>query len=673
MKIVKYIVVLFSILSYNAIAQGFIEEDEAENQFYKMHYKNAVKLYENAYKGGDTSYKVISRIADAYYFNSDIEKAGKWYDILYSKYGDKINDDHLFRYAHTLKGQQKYQDADQMIKKMSVVNRNAVLGNELLEHPEYYTKYKNHKYKVSNVKNLDINTEYSDFGAGVLDEQLYFASTNKGVYEELYKWNEQPFLNLYTTKLTYKNKNTPEETLELTKATLLDEPVRTKYHESNAVITKDGKTMYFTRDNFYNGEKKKSTDEKVLLKLYKASLVDGKWTNIKELPFNSDEYSVGHPALSPDEKQLYFVSNMPEGLGGSDIYRVEIKANDTYGKPENLGVTINTKDREMFPFISEDNTLYFASDGHLGLGGLDIFEAPIVDGEFGVVENLQVPFNSNLDDFAFYIDKDNKRGFFSSNRQGGKGDDDIYSFLLGRKKKRLDYDCKKLLLGFAVNQKTGQVLEGAQVEIFDEDSNKLVTLQTSQKGEFHLPVNCMSSFYKLRGTKEGFKEDVKEVNSEDIKNVIRLQLEPIRTIAEIEQREAVIRTIYFNFNKSGIREGDSRPELDRIVAVMKEFPTLVIRIESHTDSRGSEAYNLKLSDRRAKSTRDYIISQGIAPERIASAEGFGETKLVNNCGDQQKCTEEEHQANRRSYFIIVKGGENVKVESVAPAIIDKKH
>lgn len=669
MKLIKTIlVVAISFLTYSNV---FAQSKYTANRYFKeLAYVKAANAYTNIYNRGDDSYEIISRIADSYYFNTDTKNAEKWYQILSEKYPNDLKEEHVFRYADSLKGNKKYDEANEILQQIKITDADNVNTQELLNNLDYYRDYNENKYKLNSFDNLSVNTEYSDFGSFVFDEDLYFASTKPTDEKDIYKWNEQPFLNVYKGILLSTNKNTQQEKLDVTQSKKLL-PVHSKYHESSAIISKDGKTMYFTRDNYNNGKKRTDKKKVMRLKLYKASKVDDKWGNIIELPFNSNEYSIGHPTLSADEKTLYFVSDMPGGYGKTDIYKVTINGN-SYDSPVNLGSEINTNGREMFPFISDDNTFYFSSDGHLGLGGLDVFESYILkDGSFSKPSNLQTPFNSSLDDFSFYIDFENKRGFVSSNREGGKGDDDIYSFVL--EKIKIRPDCKKTISGIVTNLKTSEILPNTIVSLYDYEGKLMKKDTADVKGEFNFLINCVGESYKLKGTKQDFRDGIENINLENVTDdsVVELALEPF-IVSEPVVSKIVIKPIYFNFDKAEIRE-DSEYELKHVAEVMKSHPKMIIKIESHTDSRGSKWYNQKLSQRRANSTKNYLLSRGVAPSRITSAKGYGESRLLNRCNDanRYKCSEEEHQLNRRSYFIIVEGGKNVIIDNAPPKVIDR--
>jgi outer membrane protein OmpA-like peptidoglycan-associated protein len=453
---------------------------------------------------------------------------------------------------------------------------------------------------------------------------------------------------------------------------LLDEfsdKLNTRYHEATLAFSPDETKVYFTRNN-YDGDLGRDGKGTNHLKLYSAELRRNRdsvltWRNVKELPFNSEDYSVGHPTVSKDGKLLYFVSDMPGSIGATDIFVVDIlEENETtkqdstftgYSRPRNLGAKVNTAGREMFPYIT-NNALYFASDGHLGLGGLDVYESRLVDNQFQKPINLGAPLNSKLDDFGFIVNEEKNRGFVCSNRLTGKGDDDIYSFI------RLPAPdgplCEQAIRGYVSNAITGERISDVKMTLLSDTGTVLETTTTNIAGAyiFNTVLDCATP-YKVTAEKTGYepKEKPTLTLNENGETVVALGLETLNELIVEEKGVLKIKIgiIYFDLDKSFIRN-DAAIELNKIVLLMTQYPKMVIKIESHTDSRNSNAYNLSLSDRRAKSTRDYIISQGIDAKRIDSANGFGESQLINNCADGVSCSEAEHQLNRRSEFIIVK-------------------
>ncbi|GFD91693.1 cell envelope biogenesis protein OmpA [Alteromonas sp. KUL156] len=611
----------------------------ANRYFEEFSYKKSAELYQSIYNKGDNSYTVLSRLGDSYYFNFKYVMAEKNYQELMKLYENSAKPKHIFRYAQVLKTNGKIKESDKWLLKL---NKNDSRVKALEENTNYFVEYSNREKTYINIHNLSSNTSYSDFGGYIYDNHLYFSSTQpkteKG--KKLYRWNKQPYLNIYKAK----QNNDFIKVLDVGKPIILEE-LSSKYHESNIVVSKDGKTAYFTRDNF-DGKRLIGDKNNIShLKIYKATKKGNFWGDIKELPFNSNSFSCGHPALSPDEKTLYFVSDMPNGYGDTDIYKIAILENDIYGKPENLGKTINTESKEMFPFIGNDNVLYFSSDGHIGLGGLDVFEAKITSNSYTKPVNLGSPVNGPFDDFSFIINDKHTQGYFSSNRKEGKGDDDIYSFKI--------YDCKENIKGVISDSKTGNPIPNATVQLINKQGEPIFTKTTNKDGSYLFEkIDCEKNFVVV-ASKKDYRNSQKNTKTLNINK--RLITENIQLESLIKDDQIIINPIYFDFDLYNIRE-DAEYELEHIVSVLKDNPDISLRIESHTDSRGSRTYNKLLSDKRAKSTRDYILSRGISPKRIKSAVGYGEEQLLNKCNDlnQKKCTEQEHQQNRRSYFYIEK-------------------
>ncbi|MDC1161970.1 OmpA family protein [Tenacibaculum sp.] len=629
---------------------SFGQRKYAANRYFQEYsYKKSAELYEEIVKN-DKSYLSVSRLADSYYYNSAFEKSEKWYGVLATKYSSKLKPKHIFRYAQSLKSNGKVEKSDEWLLKLKDVVSEDSRAEALVENRDYFVEYSNKEKIYINIHNISANTKYSDFGGYVHNDVFYFASTSPGrlTSKKLYKWNNQPYLNIYKSN---------QKRLGVNKIIDIEKPeklaiINTQYHESNAVITRDGYTMYFTRDN-YDGKKLKGDKRQTThLKIYRAQKRGNVWVNIEELPFNSDTYSMGHPALSPDEKTLYFVSDMPYGFGATDIYKVDILGGNNYGDPRNLGKDINTEGREMFPFVGNDNTLYFSSDGHLGLGALDVFESKITENKFSKPVNLGIPINSPLDDFSFIIEKERTGGYFSSNRPGGVGDDDIYSFLI--------HECKENIEGIVTDVRTGSPIENATVKLINKKGEPIEEKTTKLDGRYVFSkIDCEGEFTVI-ASKQDYKNDQKKIATLNInKKVLPVDLKLQSLIVD---GQIVIAPIHFDFDEYYIRD-DAKYELENVVTVMKNNVNMIIKIESHTDSRGDRVYNRTLSDSRAKSTRDYIVSRGIASDRIESAIGYGEDQLLNRCNDKRRdeCSEEEHQLNRRSYFYIVKNAGNVKI------------
>ena len=614
-----------------------------DKKYEQYEYVDAISTYEKVAEKGYKDEQLFKRLGNAYYFNADFVKAAKWYEALFLM--NKNQDpEYLYRYSQTLKSVGEYDKASKMLDQFSKAT-----GNDL--RAKLYEKHKNYLEEIKansgrfNIVDAGVNSEYSDYGSSFLGDKLVFASARDtgGVSKNVFKWNNQSFTNLYASKIG------SDDNLEAPKR--FGNKINSKFHEATPVFTKDGKTLYFTRNNFLDGKRGKDSKSVTLLKMYKSTLVDGQWTNITELPFNSDYYSVAHPALSLDEKTLYFASDMPGTLGQSDLFKVTINTNGTYSTPENLGAKINTEGRETFPAISAENELYFASDGRPGLGGLDIYVTRLDQNQnIGEIQNIGAPANSPKDDFAFIIDSETRKGFFTSNRDGGKGFDDIYKFTETKK-----LICEQNLVGVIKDKETGEILTEVKVSLLDENFQILKESSTDDLGQYRFEVVCGKTYY-VRVEKKNYETGEKGIAITNKSNISRLDFEFEKRIKPIGLGTDLAKTlnipiIYFDLDKSSIRK-DAAYELEKIIVVMNDFPKLKINIRSHTDSRQTAKYNNILSERRAKSTRDWLIKRGVDANRL-TAKGYGESQLVNHCADGVKCSEAEHQENRRSEFVIV--------------------
>lgn len=620
----------------------------ADSYFRDYAYYQATELYLEALKKGDSSKHVLQRLADSYYNISDVKLASFWFEKTIKKY-PKIHPDYIYKYIQTLRSLGDYELANEWIEKFKQRAASDGRIDDVAYSMENYENLMDTERVYVEYKNLDLNTEYSDYGALKHGDTLYFSSTRvKDTIldkKKLYDWNQEPFLDIFQVSVTQEGQEITYDEVQKVGSSEINTPL----HESSVAITSDGKTMYFTSDNGSKaGSKrikgKRGKDGTVNLKLFKATLVGNQWGNVKSLPFNNRSFSNGNPALSPDDKTLFFSSDREGSYGQSDLYMVEILENDKYGEPQNLGGKINTPGRENFPFVAKDSTLYFSSDAHLNLGLYDIFESNILKkrgrGDAVEIKNLGAPYNSSSDDFAFSIDSTNV-GFFSSNRPGGKGGDDIYSF--GK------FECKQLFKGFTKDKLTLDPLPETTVKLIDGNGKVLEEITSDENGYFEFKDIACDTKYVILGEKIIYKSDQNELttsSSNGEETDMQLMLEPL-----IQDGEIVINPIFFDYNKSNIRS-DAAYELENIVVVLKTHPKMTIKIESHSDSRGRAAYNEKLSDRRAKSTRDYLFSRGIETNRIESAIGYGEAHPLNHCVDGVKCTDEEYEANRRSKFII---------------------
>ncbi|WP_338731718.1 OmpA family protein [Mangrovimonas cancribranchiae] len=619
---------IYSFLSAALIATlGFAQNNQietADKLFETYQYVDAIDAYLKLVEEHEGNAHVYKQLADSYYHVYNVEEASKWYAKAVQTSQDAET---YFRYAQTLKSQGKYKEANKQMDVFAKLLPKDQRAITHLENPNYIPQLAD-KSKLFEVEEIeDISSNQSDF-APVLSNNnvLYFVSARDESGKKD-SWTKSPYLDIY------KSVRSSDGTLSEPEA---ENGLNTPYHDGPITLSTDGKTMIFARDGHSTKMYKKLKRSKVKLGqqgLFKATLVNGKWSNIEPLPFNSTEYSVTHPSLSSDGKTLYFASNMPGGLGDTDIWRVSVNGN-SYGEPENLGERVNTAGKEGFPFISENHILYFASSGRQGFGGLDIFKVDLSKNDNAI--NLGNGVNTKSDDFAFSLNSAMQIGYFSSNRSGV---DNIYG---------ATPICQFEAIAFVKDATTNQIIPQANVSILDKDSNILATQETAKNGQTNFQVNCKNN-YTFNVVKEGFESatvTVDESKGEQI--IVEVALKPINEM--ITETEVKLENIYFEFNKSNITSQGAL-ELDKLVKIMNDYPDMNIQVKSHTDTKGSASYNLKLSERRAQSTMQYLISKGVDKSRL-SAKGMGSTEPKIDC--KSNCTKEEDALNRRSEFLIIK-------------------
>lgn len=735
----------------------------ANKQFENMSYVTAVRLYEeflrlDKKKEPAETRDALIKLGYSYRKLQDTRNAERVYGELVKSYQGLDSEMYLY-YAQALAANGKYRESQKMYSQYGEKQGEDLRGKRFtvsyMDMGRFYQD--SSSYRIST---LPINSRQADFSPMYYRNGLVFVSSREegGAIKRVFSWNQTPFLDLYyfpdTTQLRQPGDteamsrpagtaaqgsgNTATggagKTVEslsveapLSKAEQFSRTLNTKYHEGPVTFTKDQNFIVFTRNNSGKGKSGKSSDGVKKLKLYSAVNKSGKWTDVQELPFNSSEYSVGHPAFTPDDAKLYFVSDMPGGYGGADIYVVEYQ-NGQWSTPVNMGKDINTEGNEMFPFADGNGNLYFSSDGHEGLGGLDVFFAELKNGiAYKGVANLGYPVNSEKDDFGFITDKNRLSGYVSSNRKKGVSDDDIYSF------RRI---CKQLNV-FVYDAKTGTPLDAADVRIIRNGTNQDLRL-TNAEGKTDLCADANTE-YEFKAVKEGYalnsirfstltqsprpvlnvsiylepsentvvkgfvKTEVNQRPANGVKVTLRNERDKSEqsvttgpdggyefnmktgaaySITAQKDRYATKKTqysklkagknpklitdslgiygegdvfqlknIYYDLGKFFIRP-DAAQELNRVTAMLKEYPAMRIELRAHTDSRSKDAYNLRLSENRARAALDYLVSRGIDPTRLV-ARGYGESELVNGCADGVECNEDEHQQNRRTEFKIV--------------------
>ncbi len=729
--VLSFAIILFCFTQF-VVAQKSTKEIKGDQYYSLYSFDKAVEKYSQS---NVLTIEGKRKLADSYRNTGNTAKS----EEVYATY---INDtsalaDDFYNYASVLKANGKYDEANKFMDKFKSVNPNDLRAKNYVANNAQLTNLLKDqgKYKI---EHQNINSDQQDFGTSYYNGKIVFASSRGGsqFVKRSYNWNQKPFLNLYVSEVS---------TGQLKEPSNLNKKINNKLHEGPASFNSEGTFIAFTKNNYAG----KSSDGVVKLQIFFSSLKDGKWSKEEAFKLNNAEYSVGHPCLTADASTMYFASDMPGGFGGADLYRIKKDATGAWGAPENLGDKVNTEGNEMFPFFQEDNEiLFFASNGHIGLGGLDMFVTSIEGTGFGKVLNAGAPMNTQYDDFALIIDSKMKMGYFSSNRAGGSGDDDIYSFEL-----LSPYVFGKTIKGIA-KDKSGSIVPGVTVSITDDSGKQIGTVSVGTDGAFSFTVDADKN-YKLYGSKEKYfdgdknvtsavKEDVinadvvlekdpgislygliidkenkkplegvniklinnitgieeivsssvagdfrkpligiklndrmsynmtlskqgylsktftytKQIDKEgryDIHQEMDLTLEKIKVGADLANL-IDIKPIYFDLAKYLIRK-DAAIELDKIVKVMNENPSMVIELGSHTDCRGTASANDKLSANRAAASAEYVKKRITNPERIYG-KGYGESKLKNGCGCEgtvkSTCKESEHQENRRTEFIIIK-------------------
>jgi len=631
---------------------------QADAQFELFNYTNAIKLYTEAYKK-EKSLHVTERLAESYSLIQDYVAAENWYALLVKMEGAKP--DATLKYAQALRSNAKYNEAKVQFnayadKQSNVSSQQRSLWSLSCDSAMYWMK--NPKLvTIANQKNF--NSVQSEWGTALYNNMIVFASdrSNLTVNEQKtdrpflrfagwrapnrtsYNWTGNSYLNLYSVN----NQTQAIQQFPIN--------VGTDYHVGPASFSANGNEVYFALTRIPEkleyqtiGKEKIATINTELY--YSKKSNEGTWSVPTSFKYNDvNKHSVGDPFITKDGKRLYFVSNMAGGLGGTDIYVVDKTNDDDWATPINLR-DINTPGNERTPSIADNNLFYFATDGNIGMGGLDIFSAKISGTQISNIQNMGYPTNSPQDDFAFTA-TGKLTGFLSSNRIGGLGSDDIYSFLA---KEIMVEKPVFALQGKVLNKETNQPINAAVVQL-TKVNGTTVNTTSDEAGNFKFNL-AEQSAYNLSAEKTGY---IKTTGS--TASTVGLTQSTVLTrnlfLDQIVIGKAIrIDNIFYDFDKFNIRP-DAALELDKLVATLSENPTIWIELGSHTDSRGNDAYNQKLSQNRATAAVNYIISKGIARERI-TAKGYGETMLVNQCKNGVKCTDEEHQQNRRTEFKIVK-------------------
>jgi outer membrane protein OmpA-like peptidoglycan-associated protein len=615
MKKLYFLFILVLTVTITVNAQN--KQTKRADKFYsELRYVDAAEEYEKLLEKGERTQHVYTNLANAYYYNSEFKSAE-------ANYARAIKTDPqsetLFRYAQTLKSNGKYDQSNMVMSQFAAVQPADNRAKAFLANPNYINDILAMKAGFT-ADLFDINTEASDFASLQIGDRLYFSSSRNDKRKK-YGWNDQPYLDIYEVQI--------QENDSLGEPILLKGDVNTKFHEGTLDITPDGRYMFFTRVDYFDGDFEKAADGQSKLNIYRALNSANEWRDIQTTSLDAKEYSVGHPSITRDGKVIYFASEAPGGEGESDIYKADLVDGIIYS-PINLGPDVNTAGKDSFPYIADDGTLYFSSNGHLGIGGMDVFMY-----KNGVVTNMGAPINSSLDDFAFTYNKQLGKGFVSSNRMGGKGSDDVYNINIIENEISVTVQ--------AINATTGMPVPGAILSLADSDGNSMPS-QTADADGKAVFITATNIELTARGAKDEFESGEATLTVAEEESAM---MQVIMTPIVEELPKIVLNNILFDYDKADIRP-DAALELDKIVDLLNTYSNMQLTAETYADVRGSDDYNLELTDRRAQSILAYLASKGIDAVRLKGV-GRGEEDSIFDC-NTIKCTEEQYQASRRSEF-----------------------
>lgn len=632
---------------------------KTEKLLNRYEYERAkTRLKRNIVKGRDKA-QAIPLLAECYRHQRDVFNMKAWYSQAITLPG--ASPKNWLYYGMALQSTGDYTAAREAFETFSQKDLTPELGQLMMAHCDSVLgpwSGKPPKYDVHIVNK--INTTQTEFGPALSDGDLYYTTDFVGGNRTRhYGWTGRGYFDVMKSSPAtagdfWGDMKDGKRVLRF----------NTVFNDGPVSFSRDGNQVFLTR-SFYGKSKKEDNVRTNQLKIYSANKTLGVWGKLKPFNHNSLDYSVGHPALSNDGNTLYFTSDMPGGSGGFDLWMCT-KQGDSWGEPRNLGPIVNTAGNEVFPSVAEDGTLYFSSDGQPGYGGLDIFKTQYYDGDWTTPINVQMALNSPYDDFAIVFAPGMKNGFFSSNRPGGMGNDDIYAFRDSELAK--NFVAKKVkgrqvpvsapapvcLSGVVKDKITGKPIENATLFIHNPNTNKVSVIKTAPDGSYCFPID-RGGDYTVKAMKPTYIADCGHVQvpqpiTREGVNPKELLLDKLDLGKVFKIQGPGAENIYYDFDKSDIRP-DAARELNKLVMIMKENPVNV-ELGSHTDCRGTNNYNEKLSQRRAESAVNYIISQGISADRII-AKGYGEQKPVNRCIDGVDCSEAEHQLNRRTEFIVI--------------------
>jgi outer membrane protein OmpA-like peptidoglycan-associated protein/tetratricopeptide (TPR) repeat protein len=643
MKKLVFILILFPFIAFSQ-NQALIKANKKYNNF---EYLEAIKIYESIAKKGNGTPEIFENLANAYYNNANYAAANKWFAKL-NEVNPNMSAESQYRYVLTLKSVGNNQEAEKQLNLYQKANPSQIRSKLLKAYKETASRY-----QFSNIQNLSINSDASDYGAFLKGDTLIFSSTRGQILSDRPSLRTgQSSSNLYKTTKGKVDYSEPQ---------LYSFAFYSIYNDATPAFSNDGKTAYYTQNFLAKDSKKKLVNDG--FKLQKAVWNTNKWVNQQFISFSQkDSVKIAHPALSPDGKFLYFSSDMPGTLGDSDLYKIALNEDGTFGAIEHLNDKINTEGRETFPFVTNSNMLIFSSNGHPGLGGLDLYSYDLNDPN-AVVISLGAVINSPYDDFGLAYNLTTTKGFYSSNKPGAMGDDDIYSFDVIELTKPLIIEEPKLAIkGLIKDDVTNEALPNVNLVLVDYANKEIARSKTDENGAYAFNQVVPNTDYAIKVNK--FDKVVRtipvSITDKNVdapitvsKNLVipKVDITKVTTKSGVDVATALkIDQIYFDSNKYDIRP-DAKVDLDMLVAYLKLNPNVNIEIGSHTDSIDTTQYNLFLSQKRAQSTLNYIVSEGVDPSRLIAV-GYGESKLVNKCKDGVPCSKEQHQQNRRSTFII---------------------
>lgn len=651
MEFKKHIGLTLLILMLAGFAQGQrLTIKLADKAFHDFSWNEAIDLYLYAHEKDPDNVYVIRKLADSYRNIGDTEEVENWLNLLIEMGEEEPND--LFYYAMALKSNGKYEKSEEYLKyyaELRPEDGRVQLEQSLLDYVNFLVQDSS-RYIVETVS---FNTKGADWGPEFYKDRIVFVSTGDPEQSRdlKYNWDNLPFLDLYNVTVDeYGNYSEPE---------IFAKNLKTSFHDGPATFDEKKNRMYFNSNRTTKNVAREAEENN--LQIYYADYEGGKWVEKGGFKHNDERDNYRHPSISAEGDVLYFASDRPGGKGGNDIWWCRI-VNGEWSEPVNLE-EINTEGEEVFPFISPDGVLYFASNGLGGMGGLDIYMALPDRGVFSDVENMGYPINTSSDDFGLVLDEDGMSGYFSSDRPGGLGHDDIY---------HVDILWVPVQIRGVVRDKINTFeVAGAKIALLDENLDTVDVAVSKQDGEFIFSAYKQRN-YKIVVTKEDYNPSEKDISTYnklpnekipvevfiemDFDEMAQGGLEPL-SLEEMDGKQLqVIQIEHINYAFDSDR---ILPEatiiLDDIINLMNEYDDLEIIIESHTDSKGSDEYNLKLSKERAASAFDYLVDNGIAADVIEYS-GYGETQLLNHCDDGVECNDEEHAINRRSIIKVVRRG-----------------